>query len=87
MESSTEMQTANPLGTEPIRKLLCQFAIPSCVSLVVNALYNIVDQIFIGNGVGYLGNADTSIIMPVMMIGLGVSRLFGDGCAAYYSQE
>ncbi|MCC8141302.1 MAG: MATE family efflux transporter [Lachnospiraceae bacterium] len=66
---------------------MCQFAIPSCVSLVVNALYNIVDQVFIGNGVGYLGNAATTVIMPIMMIGLGVSRLFGDGCAAYYSQE
>ncbi len=87
MENSAETQTENPLGTEPIGKLLRKFAVPSCVSLVVNALYNIVDQIFIGQGVGYLGNGATTVIMPIMVIGLALSLLFGDGCAAFYSQE
>ena len=49
--------TQNPLGTEKISKLIKQFAIPCIISLVVSSLYNIVDQIFIGQGVGYLGNA------------------------------
>ncbi len=87
MDNSPHVEIANPLGTEPIGKLLRKFAVPSCVSLVVNALYNIVDQIFIGRGVGYLGNGATTVIMPITVIGLALSLWFGDGCAAYYSQE
>lgn len=77
----------NPLGTEPIRKLLRNFAFPSCISMVVNALYNIVDQIFIGRGVGYLGNGATNVIMPIMILGIAIGLLFGDGCAAFYSMQ
>ena len=51
----------NILGTEKISKLMLKFSIPSIISLVVNSLYNIVDQIFIGQGVGYLGNGATNI--------------------------
>ena len=47
----------NPLGTEPIGKLIIRYAVPGVISFVVNSLYNIVDQIFIGQGVGYLANA------------------------------
>ena len=58
MNQMTE-QKGNPLGYAPIGKLLAKFALPAVVSMLVNAVYNIVDQIFIGQGVGYLGNAAT----------------------------
>ena len=73
----------NPLGTEPIGKLIIQFGVPSIIALVINSLYNMVDQIFIGNGVGYLGNAATNVILPLMTVVLAVGLMIGDGCAAY----
>ncbi|MDR3172179.1 MAG: MATE family efflux transporter [Treponema sp.] len=73
------------LITEPIGRLLPKFAIPCVISLIISCLYNIVDQIFVGNGVGYLGNAATGIIFPITVVGWGVSLLFGDGAAAYLS--
>jgi len=75
----------NPLATKPIGKLIATYAIPSIISMVVNALYNIVDQIFIGHGVGYLGNAATTIAFPVITIGLSIALIFGNGCAAFIS--
>ena len=75
----------NPLGTERIEKLVLTFAVPSIISMVVNALYNIVDQIFIGQGVGYLGNGATNVVMPMTVIAIAVSLLIGDGAAAYLS--
>ncbi|MDR3172390.1 MAG: MATE family efflux transporter [Treponema sp.] len=78
-------QQGNYLITEPIRKLLPKFAIPCVISLIISCLYNIVDQIFVGNGIGYLGNAATGIIFPITVIGWGVSLLFGDGAAAALS--
>lgn len=54
----------NPLGTERVGKLMMRYAVPSIISIVVNSLYNMVDQVFIGQGVGYLGNAATNVIMP-----------------------
>ena len=83
----SEGLVANPLGTEPIRKLIWKFAIPATVALVVNALYNIVDQIFIGQTVGYLGNAATNVVNPLMVIILAVAILWGDGCASYTSLQ
>ncbi|MCD8192020.1 MAG: MATE family efflux transporter [Oscillospiraceae bacterium] len=76
---------ANPLGTEKIGKLILRFSIPSIISMVVNALYNIVDQIFIGQGVGYLGNGATNVIMPLTVIVIAAAMLAGDGAAAYLS--
>ena len=73
----------NPLGTEPIGRLMVRFAVPSIIALVVNSLYNMVDQIFIGHGVGYLGNAATNVILPIMTVILAVGLMFGDGCAAF----
>ena len=58
----------NPLGIEKIGTLLRKMAIPAIIANVVNALYNIVDQIFIGQGVGYLGNAATNIAFPITTI-------------------
>lgn len=75
----------NILGTEKIGKLIKKFAIPSIISLVVNSLYNIVDQIFIGWGVGYLGNGATNIIFPLTVVCLAFALCFGDGASAYLS--
>ena len=73
------------LGTEKIGNLLRKFAIPCIISMVVNALYNMVDQIFIGWGVGYLGNGATNIVFPIVVICLAFSLMFGDGTSAYLS--
>lgn len=73
------------LGTAKIGKLLKKFAIPSIISLVVNALYNIVDQIFIGWGVNYLGNGATNIVFPIAFICLAFALMFGDGTSAFLS--
>lgn len=73
------------LGKEKIGKLLRTFAIPCIISLVVNALYNMVDQIFIGWGVSYLGNGATNVIFPITILCLSFSLMFGDGTSAYLS--
>lgn len=73
------------LGKEKISKLLLSFSIPCIISLVVNALYNIVDQIFIGWGVGYLGNGATNIVFPITIICLAFALMFGDGASSYLS--
>lgn len=75
----------NILGTEKIGKLIRKFSIPCIISLLVNSLYNIVDQIFIGWGVGYLGNGATNVVFPLTVISLAFSLMFGDGGAAYLS--
>lgn len=67
----------------PIGKLLGKFALPAVISMLVNALYNIVDQIFIGQGVGYLGNAATTIAFPVVTIILAAATLLGAGGSAF----
>ena len=76
------MKQNNYLGTEKVGVLLRKFAIPCIFSLIISCLYNIVDQIFVGNGVGYLGNAATGVVFPITVIGWGVSLFFGDGAAA-----
>ena len=68
---------------EKIGKLLVMFSIPSVISLVLNALYNMVDQIFIGNGVGYLGNGATNVIFPLTQLAIAIGLLIGDGTASY----
>lgn len=75
----------NILGYEKVSKLMKKFSIPCIISLVVNSLYNIVDQIFIGWGVGYLGNGATNVVFPLTMICLAFSLMFGDGASAYLS--
>ncbi len=75
----------NILGYEKIGKLLKKFSIPCIISMLVNSLYNIVDQIFIGWGVGYLGNGATNIVFPITMICLAFALMFGDGSSAYLS--
>ena len=78
-------QEENILGTERIGKLIRKFSIPCIISMLVNSLYNIVDQIFIGQSVGYLGNGATNVVFPLVMIGLAFSLMFGDGASAYLS--
>ncbi len=78
-------QSINSLGTEKIGRLLARFAIPGIASLVVNALYNIVDQIFIGQGVGYLGNGATNVIFPITTFAMAFSLMIGDGTASFLS--
>ena len=72
------------LGTEKIGKLMLKFSIPCVLSLLVSALYNIVDQIFIGNSeLSALGNAATGVVFPIFIIAQAFAWCFGDGCAAY----
>ena len=78
-------QEENILGKEKIGKLIRKFSIPCIISMLVNSLYNIIDQIFIGQGVGYLGNGATNVVFPLVMIGLAFSLMFGDGASAYLS--
>lgn len=73
----------NPMGYEPIGKLLRKFAVPSVIAMLVNSIYNIVDQIFIGQGVGYLGNAATTVALPITTITLAVAMLIGAGGNAF----
>lgn len=78
-------QEENILGKEKIGKLIRKFSIPCIISMLVNSLYNIVDQIFIGQGVGYLGNGATNVVFPLVMICLAFSLMLGDGASAYLS--
>lgn len=75
----------NILGTEKIGRLLAKFAIPGIISMVVNSLYNIIDQIFIGQGVGYLGNGATSVVFPLTVFAISLALLLGDGAASFMS--
>lgn len=79
-------KTNNYLGTEKLSKLLLKFAIPCVTSLLIGAIYNMVDQIFIGNSeLGYLGNAATGVSFPVICIANACAWCIGDGAAAYLS--
>lgn len=73
------------LAEQPVGKLMLKFSIPCVLSLLVSSLYNIVDQIFIGWGVGYLGNGATNVVFPITIIALAIALMIGDGCAAFLS--
>lgn len=75
------------LGTEQIGKLMKKYAVPCIVSLLVGALYNIVDQIFIANAeyLGSFGNAANTVVFPLTVVALAVSVMIGDGCCAFVS--
>lgn len=85
MQEKTQIPTENRLATAPVGRLLVTFSIPCVLSMLVSALYNIVDQIFIGQGVGYLGNAATNVVFPYTVAALAVALLIGDGSAALFS--
>ena len=82
MENSNQF-----LGTERIGKLMKQYAIPCIISLLVGALYNIVDQIFIANAsyLGSYGNAANTVVFPLTVLALGIAVMIGDGCCAFVS--
>lgn len=84
---TTATQAGNPLVTAPVGSLIAKFAIPAIISMLVSALYNIVDQIFIGQGVGMLGNAATNIAFPVTIISTAAALLLGIGSASNYNLE
>lgn len=75
----------SPFASEPIGRLILKFAVPSVIALLVNSLYNIVDQIFIGWGIGYLGNGATNVVFPITIMALALSMTIGNGGAAYLS--
>lgn len=78
-------QEANPLGTAPVGKLMVQFAVPSIIAMLVGAIYNIVDQFFIGQTVGALGNAATNVAFPLTTCCVALALLFGVGGAAEFN--
>lgn len=78
-------QSGNPLGNESVGKLLRRFAIPSIIAMLVGALYNIVDQIFIGNSIGELGNAATNVAFPLTTICTATALLLGVGSASAFN--
>ncbi len=84
-QKTTEIRDENPLGYEKISTLLKNFAIPSVIAMVVSSLYNIVDRDFIGQGVGYLGNAATNVAYPLTTICLAIALLIGIGSASRFS--
>ena len=75
----------NPLGQKPTGTLLRQFAIPSIIAMLVSSLYNIVDQFFIGQSVGPLGNAATNIAFPLTISCIAIALLFGIGGASAFN--
>lgn len=75
----------NPLGSESVSKLMVKFAIPSIIGMLVGALYNIVDQLFIGHAVGTLGNTATNIAFPFTTLCMAVALLFGIGGASCFN--
>jgi putative MATE family efflux protein len=81
--NSTNSQ--NVFETTSLNKLMMKFSIPCILSLLIASLYNMVDQVFIGRGVGYLGNGATTVVYPVTVVALAIALWIGDGCAAHLS--
>ena len=75
----------NPLGSEPVSTLLRRFAVPSVIAMLVSALYNMVDQLFIGHSIGVLGNAATNVAFPLSMVCTSIGLLCGIGDAANFN--
>ncbi len=86
MSSSVRMrQASGSLARDPVGKLIVRFGLPSIVAMLTMSLYNIVDQLFIGHGVGYLGNAATNVVFPFVILSIALSMIFGEGATALYS--
>ena len=84
-DSTSPAPGGNPLGEKPVGRLLLQFAIPSIVSTLVGSLYNTVDQIFIGQRIGYLGNAATTVAYPLTFLCGALTLLFSNGAAVNFN--
>ena len=80
-----EQMKENPLGVDKVSCLMVRFAVPSIVAMLVSALYNIVDQLFIGQAVGTLGNAATNIAFPMTTSCIAMALLFGIGGASCFN--
>ena len=80
-------RTNSFLGEEPVGRLMLKYAVPCIISLLVGALYNIVDQIFIANAayLGSYGNAANTVVFPLTVIALAIAVMIGDGCCAFVS--
>lgn len=85
MSGQVTNKTGNPLAVEQVEKLIPKFAIPAIISMLVSSLYNIVDQIFIGQGVGLLGNAATNIAFPITIVCTATALLLGIGSASNFN--
>lgn len=83
--NTTQNTTDNPLATGNINQLMIKFAIPSIIAMMVSAVYNIADQLFIGNAVGTLGNAATNIAFPLSMMCTAIALMFGIGGASSFN--
>ncbi len=84
-KKTVNVRHENPLGYKKISSLLAGFAIPSIIAMLVSSLYNVVDQIFIGQNVGYLGNAATNVAFPLTTICMAITLTIAIGTAAQYS--
>ena len=82
---SSEPEKTNPLETEPIPRLILRYSVPTAMTLMVNCLYNLVDQIFVGQGVGITATAAVNVAFPVVILTNAVALMLGDGCAANVS--
>ena len=87
MEEKMEQKSNAFLETEPVGRLMGKYAVPCIISLLVAALYNIVDQIFIANAdyLGSYGNAANTVVFPLTIVALAIAVLIGDGCCAWVS--
>lgn len=83
--NNNNINESNPLGSEKVSGLMLRFAIPSIIAMMVSALYNIVDQLFIGQAVGSLGNAATNIAFPLSMLCTALALAFGIGAASCFN--
>ncbi len=85
MKNTENVQTKNPLEYESIGKLIYKYSLPAIISSLINSIYNIVDQIFVGNKIGELGNAATNVAFPLVMIITTLAMTFGVGGASSFS--
>ena len=81
-EQKENIQAGNPLGEASVASLMVKFAVPSIIAMIVSALYNIVDQLFIGQAVGTLGNAATNVAFPLTTSCIALALMFGIGGAS-----
>lgn len=85
MENMEAAQAKNPLETESIGKLILKYSLPAIASSLVGSLYNIIDQVFVGNSIGELGNAATNVAFPIVVVVAALAITFGFGGASAFS--
>ena len=85
MEAQETGQLKNPFESAPLGSLILKYSLPAIASSLVNSIYNVVDQIFVGNSVGELGNAATNVVFPLVLIVAALAMTFGVGGASAFS--